>query len=144
IGLDPAGERCRCGRRGCWENMVGFDAVLAVLDEDDPARSGRLPMLARLARSRELLEADDPHLHARFTTLVDDVDLGGVVRADALNPQRMVLGGYFGYFADLLVGSVQSALDARLFAADGRVAVSSSVLGLEYAAAGGYAVSLER
>ena len=144
IGLDPAGERCRCGRRGCWETMVGFDAVLAVLDEDDPARSGRLPMLERLARIRELLEADDPHLHARFTTLVDDLVRGVGVLADVLNPQAIVLGGYFGHFADLLVGPVQSALDARLLAADGRVEVSGSVLGLEAAAAGGAAVSLER
>ena len=144
IGLDPAGERCRCGRRGCWETMIGFDTVLAVLDEDDPARSGRLPMLERLARIRELLDAGDPHLHARFTTLVDDLVRGVGVLADVLNPQAIVLGGYFGHFADLLVGPVQSALDARLLAADGRVEVSGSVLGLEAAAAGGAAVALER
>ena len=39
---------------------------------------------------------------------------------------------------------MQSALDARLLAADGRVEVSGSVLGLEAAAAGGAAVALER
>ena len=30
IGLDPAGAPCRCGRRGCWETLVGFDTVLAM------------------------------------------------------------------------------------------------------------------
>lgn len=144
IGLDPAGERCRCGRRGCWETMVGFDTVLAVLDEDDPARSGRLPMMERLERIRVLLEADDPRLHSRFTTLVDDLVRGIGVLVDVLNPQAIVLGGYFGYFADQLVGPVQSALDARLLASDGRVEVSGSELGLEAAAAGGAAVALER
>ncbi|ATG53729.1 transcriptional regulator [Brachybacterium ginsengisoli] len=144
IGLDPAGERCRCGRRGCWETMVGFGTVLAVLDEDDPARSGRLPMAERLARIRTLLDAEDPRLQQRFTSLVDDLVRGVGVLVDVLNPQAIVLGGYFGHFADLLVGPVQSALDARLLAADGRVEVSGSVLGLDAAAAGGAAVALER
>ncbi|MDN6330648.1 MAG: ROK family transcriptional regulator [Dermabacteraceae bacterium] len=143
IGLDPAGERCRCGRRGCWETMVGFDTVLAVLEADDPARSGRLPMQQRLARIRELLEADDPRLHRRFSALVDDLVRGVGVLVDVLNPQAIVLGGYFGHFADLLVAPVQSALDERLLAADGRVEVSGSVLGLDAAAAGGAAVALE-
>ena len=144
IGLDPAGERCRCGRRGCWETMVGFDTVLAVLEADDPARSGRLPMQQRLARLRELLEAGDPRLHRRFTALVDDLVRGVGVLVDVLNPQAIVLGGYFGHFADLLVAPVQSALDERLLAADGRVEVCGSVLGLDAAAAGGAAVALER
>ena len=63
---------------------------------------------------------------------------------DVLNPQAIVLGGYFASFADLLVQPVQSALDARLLAADGRVEVSASALGLDAAAAGGAAVALER
>lgn len=65
------------------------------------------------------------------------------VLVDVLNPQAIVLGGYFGHFADLLVAPVQSALDERLLAADGRVEVSGSVLGLDAAAAGGAAVALE-
>lgn len=144
ISLDPVGERCRCGRRGCWETMVGFGTVLAVLEEDDPARSALLPMDERLARIRALLEAQDPRLHARFASLVEDLVRGIGVLVDVLNPQAIVLGGYFGHFADLLVAPVQAALDARLLAADGRVEVSSSVLGLEAAAAGGADVALER
>ena len=144
IGLDPAGERCRCGRRGCWETMVGFDTVLAVLDEEDPARSGRLPMLERLARIRGLLEEGDAALQERFVRLAEDLVRGAGVLVDVLNPQAIVLGGYFGHFADLLVGPVQSALDERLLAVDGRVEVSASSLGLEAAAAGGAAVALDR
>ena len=124
--------------------MVGFDTVLAVLDEDDPARSGRLPMLERLEHLRVRLEAGDPRLHERFTLLVDDLVRGIGVLVDVLNPQAIVLGGYFGFFADLLVGPVQSGLDARLLAADGRVEVSGSALGLEAAAMGGAAAALER
>ncbi|MDN5821524.1 MAG: transcriptional regulator, partial [Brachybacterium sp.] len=47
-------------------------------------------------------------------------------------------------FADLLGGPVQSALDARRLASDGRVEVSGSVLGLDAAAVGGAAAALER
>ena len=144
IGLDPAGERCRCGRRGCWETMVGFDTVLDVLEADDPTRSGRLPMTERLARLRSLLDAGHAPLHERFERLAGDLVRGAGVLVDVLNPQAIVLGGYFASFADLLVQPVQSALDARLLAADGRVEVSASALGLDAAAAGGAAVALER
>ena len=144
IGLDPAGPRCRCGRRGCWETLVGFDTVLAVLDAEDPARSGRLPMQERLRRIRTLLDAGDARLEDRFARLPEDLVRGAGVLVDVLNPQAIVLGGYFGVFADRLVRPVQEALDLRLLAQDGRVEVSASVLGLDAAAAGGAAVALER
>ena len=144
IGLDPAGAHCRCGRRGCWETLVGFDSVLAVLDPDDPARSGHLPMQERLRRIRTQLEAGDTRLEDRFARLPEDLVRGAGVLVDVLNPQAIVLGGYFGAFADLLVQPVQDALDSRLLAEDGRVEVSASVLGLDAAAAGGAAVALER
>ncbi len=144
IGLDPAGPHCRCGRRGCWETLVGFDSVLAVLDPEDPARSGDLPMQERLRRIRMLLMAGDVRLEERFARLPEDLVRGAGVLVDVLNPQAIVLGGYFGAFADLLVRPMQDALDARLLAEDGRVEVSASVLGLDAAAAGGAAVALER
>jgi predicted NBD/HSP70 family sugar kinase len=144
IGLDPAGPRCRCGRRGCWETLVGFESVLAVLDAEDPARSGRLPMQERLQRIRTLLDAGDARLEDRFARLPEDLVRGAGVLVDVLNPQAIVLGGYFGAFADLLVRPVQEALDARLLAEDGRVEVSASALGLDAAAAGGADVALER
>ncbi|WP_341857089.1 hypothetical protein [Brachybacterium sp. GPGPB12] len=50
----------RAARR--WETLVGFDTVLAVLDPDDPARSGHLPLQERLRRLRDLLDAGDERL----------------------------------------------------------------------------------
>lgn len=144
IGLDPAGVSCRCGRRGCWETLVGFETVLDVLADDDPARSPHLPMQERLRRIRELLDAGEERLVERFAALPEDLVRGAGVLVDVLNPQAIVLGGYFGAFADLLVQPVQEALDARLLDADGRVEVSGSTLGLDAAALGGAAVSLER
>src|SRR5699024_9491725 len=144
IGVDSAGELCRCGRRGCWETLVGFDTVLAALDEQDPARSGRRPMLERLERIRALLDEGDPRLRERFAALAEDLVRGAGVLVDVLNPQAIVLGGYFGYFADVLLRPVQAALDERLLAQGGRVEVSGSSFGLDAAAAGGAAVAVER
>ena len=144
IGVDSAGELCRCGRRGCWETLVGFDTVLAALDEQDPARSGRRPMLERLERIRALLDEGDPQLRERFAALAEDLVRGAGVLVDVLNPQAIVLGGYFGYFADALLCPVQAALDERLLAQGGRVEVSGSSFGLDAAAAGGAAVAVER
>ncbi|MGN7210640.1 ROK family transcriptional regulator [Brachybacterium paraconglomeratum] len=144
IGLDPAGAACRCGRRGCWETLVGFDTVLAVLDPDDPARSGHLPLQERLRRLRGLLDAGDERLVQRFRTLPGDLARGAGVLVDVLNPQAIVLGGFFGAFADVLVQPVQEALDARLLTPDGRVEVSASALGLDAAAIGGADMALER
>src|SRR5690606_21340354 len=144
IGLGHAGAARRCGRRGCWATLVGFDTAPGVLDPDDPARSGHLPLQERLRRLRGLLDAGDERLVQRFRTLPEDLVRGAGVLVDVLNPQAIVLGGYFGAFADLLVQPVQEALDARLLDADGRVEVSGSTLGLDAAALGGAAVSLER
>ncbi len=144
IGVEPGGEPCRCGRRGCWETLVGLDRVLAVLDPQDPALSALVPMQERLARLRTLLEEGDPRLLQRFSALAEDLVRGAGVLMDVLNPRALVLGGYFGYFADVLVGPVQAALDARLLADGGRVEVSGSSHGLFAAAVGGAAVAVER
>ena len=118
--------------------------MLAVLDADDPARSGHLPLQERLRRLRDLLDAGDERLVQRFRALPGDLARGAGVLVDVLNPQAIVLGGFFGAFADVLVQPVQEALDARLLTPDGRVEVSASALGLDAAAIGGADMALER
>ena len=106
-----------------------------------PARSGG--SRCRAARRIRTLLTRGCAAEDRFARLRKTSCAAGVL-VDVLNPQAIVLGGYFGAFADRLVRPVQEALDLRLLAQDGRVEVSSSTLGLEAAAAGGAAVALER
>ena len=80
----------------------------------------------------------------RAVALPGDLARGAGVLVDVLNPQAIVLGGFFGAFADVLVQPVQEALDARLLPPDGRVEVSASALGLDAAAIGGADMALER
>lgn len=142
--IDLEGPLCRCGRRGCWEALVGFGTVLDALDPDDPVRSGHLSLRERREHLRRLLAEDDPRLLAQFAALTANLIRGVGVLVDVLNPRSIVLGGYFGYFADVLVEPLQAALSERRLDDGGQVEVSRSTFGSDAAAIGGAVVALER
>lgn len=142
--VDPEGPDCRCGRRGCWETLVGLEAVLGVLDPEDPARRTDLPILERLAHLQRLLDAGDPAVTARFSRVSADLARGAGILVDVLDPRVIVLGGYFGVFADTLRGPLAEALAARSISALGPVEVVLPTHGLDSAAHGGAAAALER
>lgn len=135
---------CRCGRRGCWETLVGLEAVLDLLPAEDPGRTADWSVARRLARLRELAAAREPAVTEGMAQLTTDLARGLGVLTDVLNPQVVILGGAFGELAELLVSPVQKALDARLLDPAGRVEVLGSWLGLQAAARGGATLALQR
>ncbi|MFC4855389.1 ROK family protein [Actinophytocola glycyrrhizae] len=66
--LNPGGDLCGCGRRGCWETMVGLSALLRMAaTPDDPVRDPALGFTAAARGGAHVaLEAvlDDPTLVA--------------------------------------------------------------------------------
>ena len=77
IQVDPDGERCYCGRRGCWDTRVSMKALLDRSDPDaffDAVRAGNPAEAARWSAYLDDLAALIGDLH-----LVYDVDfiLGG-------------------------------------------------------------------
>jgi predicted NBD/HSP70 family sugar kinase len=111
IQVNPMGVRCRCGAIGCWETEIGGPALLR---RAGSAEKGYRPeAIARLVR--EAAWGDPVALPA-----VEEVGrwlgagLGGLV--NALNPQRVVLGGYLGTMWPLVEQIVQAELRVRVVA----------------------------
>ena len=105
LPMEPDGAQCRCGARGCWETLIGEDALLV--------RAGRARGGGREAVDAVLADARDGD--AAAVEAVEHVcrwlgyGLGGL--ANVLNPERIVLGGIFGRLEALAGSTIRSELD---------------------------------
>lgn len=81
--------RCGCGRLGCWEAATGLHAVLAAL--------GMPELNSPVGTARAVAEraATDPVIRDVLAAFGSDVGLGLATLASVLDPEVVVLGGYF-------------------------------------------------
>ena len=140
VGHMPVGDSsalCGCGRRGCWEASVGLHAMLAAVgmpELDTPLRTAE----AVAARA-----ADDPSVRAALDRVGRDIGLGIAILSSVLDPEVVVLGGYFTPLGDLVLEPARRTLDERL--ASGvqvRPELRLSTLGIQAAALGAAEQSL--
>jgi predicted NBD/HSP70 family sugar kinase len=138
IQLDPLGAECRCGRLGCLEAVAGIGAVLehAVLS---PAEvEVELDEVVRLAR------AGDSRTLNVLGTVGRNLGKGVAVMANLLNPDVVILGGYYVPLAPWLLPEVEAEMRGRTIAPDvGGCRVVASTLGYGAAALGGAARVLD-
>jgi predicted NBD/HSP70 family sugar kinase len=147
ISIDPNGERCGCGLRGCLVTVVGAQALLR--------------------RARELLQ-EKPHsvLAGRDfgITILEDAALGGdalalqVVREAAgnlgvavagllnlLNPTLVVMGGGLARLGDVLLEPLRRTVRTHTLATSVEVSrIVSSELGARAIAVGAATLLLQR
>ncbi len=119
--MDPDGELCNCGNRGCWETQVSqrtlfrhiqqaiAEGQYSKLSDSDGAAPERLtvPMIAKAADEGDLvaLEALDKvgrHLGIGIASLVN-----------VLNPQLVVFGGILSLAGEFLLPSVKEEMRQR-------------------------------
>jgi predicted NBD/HSP70 family sugar kinase len=142
----PPGRTCGCGRTGCWETVVGLTALLhKATDEDDPVRDPSLDVERRLAEITARAEAGE----ARTLTALEDVGtwlgIGGAILVNILNPDVLVLGGYFAVLGPWLKEPLETAIRDRVIAPDGGgCRVVQSELGFTAAVRGGAQISLDQ
>jgi predicted NBD/HSP70 family sugar kinase len=141
--LDAAGQRCGCGRVGCWETMVGLAALMRLAAApDDVVRNPELDLEQRLAIIHARAGAGDPTVLAALDRIGHDLGLGASILMNVLNPDVLVLGGYFAVLGEFLVGPVAEELADRVVAGN-PCRVSLSILGFTAAGRGGAHVALE-
>jgi len=144
LPLDPQPRACACGRMGCWETMVGLAAFLRlVADPGDPVRDTERALEVRLAEIRSRADSGDERTLAAIGTIAEGLGLGVSFLVDILNPRLVILGGYFAYLADRLVGPVTDYLAERRMSSEAECAVTGSTLGLTSAARGGAHLALD-
>ncbi|GIH74376.1 ROK family transcriptional regulator [Planobispora longispora] len=138
IQLDPLGAECRCGRLGCLEAVAGIGAVLQHSALSPAEVEIELEEVVRLARSGDGRTLDLLAGVGRY------LGKGVSVIANLLNPEVVILGGYYVPLAPWLLPAVAGEMQGRTIAPDsGGCHVVASGLGYDAAALGGAARVLD-
>jgi predicted NBD/HSP70 family sugar kinase len=136
--LDPAGPACGCGRRGCWEAYVGLNALLASLGVTPagPSPKGDAPedkIAAIVARARD----GDRRTLAALAGLGRYLGIGAANIAKILNPEVIILGGYFAALGEWILPPATESFRGGLLAPDATACeLATSTLGFMAAARG--------
>jgi predicted NBD/HSP70 family sugar kinase len=143
--VDPQGRRCGCGRVGCWETVVGLRALLdAAADGDDPVRHPDLSLDERLAELTRRARLGDSRTLAAFDQVGGWVGRGAAALANVLNPDVIVLSGYFAEVGPWMQAAIEPRMNAGVLAPrDGGTRVEFSTLGFNAATRGGAHVALD-
>ena len=148
VGHNPLGDPsvvCGCGRRGCWETVVGLGALLrAAADPGDPVHDSSRDLETRLAEIAARADAGDRRTLDALAGVGSALGTGAAVLINFVDPQVVLLGGYFAVLGRFLVEPMTEKLRKRVFAADlAGTRVVLSTLGFTAAVRGGAHVALE-
>jgi glucokinase-like ROK family protein len=121
ITMEPDGELCNCGNRGCWETLVSqralFRRVKRAVDTGHASQlstavggdSGRLtvPLIAEAAR------AGDSVAREAFDAIGHSLGIGIASLVNALNPELVVFGGILSLAWEFLLPPVTEEIQQR-------------------------------
>ena len=110
IALDPEGELCACGNRGCLETIASDRAILAAI-----ARDGG-PFLTSVGEAALLAREGNERARAAFARAGEALGRALAILANIVNPSRVVLSGEGVIASDLLMDHLAAALDRHTFA----------------------------
>lgn len=121
ITMDPDGEFCNCGNRGCWETQVSQRALFrtlrrgagrgkeSLLVQMTEGNLGRLtvPLVVEAARAGDALAAE------ALATLGHYLGIGIASLINGLNPQLVIFGGILSLAGDFLLPVVAEEVQRR-------------------------------
>lgn len=118
--VDPNGTVCRCGSQGCWETVIGRDAILRGATRSDETDLADLVASARGgdARARAALDEFGRWLGIGLRNLVN-----------IFNPEVIVLGGHLGVLLPEVQGIVEAEVRGSIPASRDQVRVVIAGLG---------------
>jgi glucokinase-like ROK family protein len=119
--MDPDGELCNCGNRGCWETLVSqqvlFRRIRQAIDAGQASQIaeavdgdyGRLtvPLVADAAR------ANDAVALSSLDRIGHDLGIGMASLVNALNPELVVFGGILSLAWDYILPAVMEEMQNR-------------------------------
>jgi glucokinase len=106
--IDPHGELCPCGARGCLETVASAGAIVRRYT----ARGG-----AQVSGARDVVQraaSGDPLAQRTWTEAINALALGIAQITAVLAPQAVVLGGGLAEAGDALLLPLRARLDALL------------------------------
>jgi glucokinase-like ROK family protein len=119
--MDPGGELCNCGNRGCWETLVSQRALYRYVQEEiQQGYPSLLPQLAgesfnrlSVAMIANAAEAGDVAALRALDRLGGYLGIGIASLVNALNPELVVFGGILSLAGQHLLRIVNQALERR-------------------------------
>jgi len=136
VTVDPGGELCACGSRGCVETRVALGALL---------RNAGLAADAGVAALAERAEAGDERALSALDQAGRWLGIGVASAANLLNLSGIVIGGYFATLAPWLAPALEQELADRVLSSEWDApVVLSSELGAAAAVRGAAAAAVRR
>jgi predicted NBD/HSP70 family sugar kinase len=136
VTVDPDGELCACGSRGCVETRVALGALL---------RNAGLAVDAGVGELAERAGAGDERVLTALVQAGHWLGIGVASAANLLNLSGIVIGGYFATLAPWLGPALEEELADRVLSSEWDApVVLSSELGGEAAVRGAAAAALRR
>ncbi len=118
ITIDPDGEVCGCGRKGCWELKVGPRAV--VREIRNKLRNGADSLIRELAQDRlesitfvqviAAAEAGDGVAQAALQDVAQWLGIGIANLVNTFNPELIVLGGSLALASKILTPVIEATV----------------------------------
>jgi predicted NBD/HSP70 family sugar kinase len=120
MSIDPKGNTCRCGRRGCWETEIGDEAVLLLTGA--PPGSTLADVLAAYAAGQRWPQAG-------MRRVSRSLSQGVVNLVNIFNPQLILFGGAVRHLYVALQPIVHESLGEALQAPGHQVRLGVAGLG---------------
>jgi predicted NBD/HSP70 family sugar kinase len=148
VMVDPSGERCGCGRIGCWETKVGLAALVRMVTPERAYGVGdgvvRDPE-ERLAEIELRQAAGDRRVDAAVIEVGRWLGRGAATLVNLFNPRVIVIGGYFARLAGQIIPVAQTELKRLgVVGSASRCTFVASDLGFGAASRGAAGIVVER
>jgi len=142
VQIDPAGPACGCGRRGCLEALAGVNALVhkALPDSADDVITDLERDVAEVVRRAK---AGEKVVLTALEEAGKALGQGVATIVNLLDPEVVVLGGYFVPLANWLIPAAEQELRERGVAPEDGTRITASTLGHSAAAKGGAATVLD-
>jgi glucokinase-like ROK family protein len=115
--VDPEGELCGCGKRGCWETVVGPQAIVNRVDRLLADRGDESHILSLVDGDLSLVDVDivvkaaehrDPVATAALQDVGTQLGIGIANLVNAFNPEMVVLGGALSLASAFLLPAIEA------------------------------------
>lgn len=150
--MDPDGELCGCGKRGCWETQVGPRAVLRRVRKT--LESGVSSMLCDMVDADleritfesvvEAAQMEDPVALRALQEVGERLGVGVANLVNVFNPELIVLGGALNLASSILLPIIERiVLENALPPSCENLRVAPSAHGIDACLMGAVALVLE-
>jgi len=119
--MDPDGERCNCGNRGCWETQASQSALFRYIDQ--AIRQNKASILIDKTNNDltqltvplvvEAAQQDDAVALEALTRVGHHLGIGLASLVNALNPEMIVFGGILSLAGSFLLPVIDQELEQR-------------------------------